>query len=317
MDATLNIAIAAEFELSEKIVERLEQSALEISSVSIVEITPFEEEQNIRFRNKGVEQLSPNEVEWADFNYVFFAGKLEQVSHIAKAAEQGCIVIDMLGVCSALSDVPVVVPTVNESEFFELRQRNIVSLPDPQVSQLALTLAPILQETNLNQVFVTSLLPASYTDVETVTKLAGQTARLLNGIPLDEEETRLAFDVYPHQTPSLSTQLQRIFPQLDRATFHAIQVPVFYGLAQKVTALSDYDIDYQPQNSELGALEETLITPVLNGEQENGEESVKLHLSQISAVENGVEFLSVADEQRFNLALLSVKLLEGIYQQGY
>ncbi|HHF5790204.1 TPA: oxidoreductase [Haemophilus influenzae] len=316
MDATLNIAIAAEFELSEKIVERLEQSALEISKVSIVEIIPFEEEQNIRFRNKGVEQLSPNEVEWADFNYVFFAGKLEQVSHIAQAAEQGCIVIDMLGVCSALSDVPVV-PTVNESQLLELRQRNIVSLPDPQVSQLALTLAPILQETNLNQVFVTSLLPASYTDAETVTKLAGQTARLLNGIPLDEEETRLAFDVYPHQAPNLSNQLQRIFPQLERATFHAIQVPVFYGLAQKVTALSDYDFDYQPQNSELVALEETLITPVLNGEQENGEESVKLHLSQISAVENGVEFWSVADEQRFNLALLSVKLLEGIYQQGY
>lgn len=317
MDATLNIAIAAEFELSEKIVERLEQSTLEISKISIVEMIPFEEEQNIRFRNKGVEQLFPNEVEWADFNYVFFSGKLEQVAHIAQAAEQGCIVIDMLGVCSALSDVPVVVPTVNESQLFELRQRNIVSLPDPQVSQLALTLAPILQETNLNQVFVTSLLPASYTDADTVTKLAGQTARLLNGIPLDEEETRLAFDVYPHQVPSLSNQLQRIFPQLDRAIFHAIQVPVFYGLAQKVTALSDYDFDYQPQNSELVALEETLITPVLNGEQENGEESVKLHLSQISAVENGVEFWSVADEQRFNLALLSVKLLEGIYQQGY
>lgn len=317
MDATLNIAIAAEFELSEKIVECLEQSTLEISNVSIVEIIPFEEEQNIRFRNKGVEQLAPNEVEWADFNYVFFAGKLEQVAHIAQAAEQGCIVIDMLGVCSALSDVPVVVPTVNESQLLELRQRNIVSLPDPQVSQLALTLAPILQETNLNQVFVTSLLPTSYTDAETVTKLAGQTARLLNGIPLDEEETRLAFDVYPYQTSSLSNQLQRIFPQLDRAIFHSIQVPVFYGLAQKVTALSDYDFDYQPQNSELIALEETLITPVLNGEQENGEESVKLHLSQISAVENGVEFWSVADEQRFNLALLSVKLLKGIYQQGY
>ena len=58
-----------------KIVERLEQSTLEISKVSIVEIIPFEEEQNIRFRNKGVEQLAPNEVEWADFNYVFFCRK--------------------------------------------------------------------------------------------------------------------------------------------------------------------------------------------------------------------------------------------------
>ena len=85
MDATLNIAIAAEFELSEKIVERLEQSTLEISNVSIVEMIPFEEEQNIRFRNKGVAKLSLNEVEWADFIYVFFAGNLEQVSNIAHA----------------------------------------------------------------------------------------------------------------------------------------------------------------------------------------------------------------------------------------
>ncbi|AVI96647.1 putative uSG1-like protein [Haemophilus influenzae] len=37
----------------------------------------------------------------------------------------------MLGVCSALSDMPVVVPTVNESQLLELRQRNIVSLPYP------------------------------------------------------------------------------------------------------------------------------------------------------------------------------------------
>lgn len=317
MDATLNIAIAAEFELSEKIVGCLEQSALEIGGISIVEIAPFEEEQIVRFRNKGVAQLTPSEVEWADFNYVFFAGRLEQAPLIAQAAEQGCVVIDMLGVCSALSDVPVVVPTVNESQLFEVRQRNIVSLPDPQVSQLSLSLAPILQETNLNQVFVTSLLPASYTNGEMVTKLAGQTARLLNGIPLDEGETRLAFDVYPHSATNLALQLQRIFPQLERATFHAVQVPVFYGLAQKVTALSDYAFDYQPQSSELIALEDTLITPVLNGEQKNGEEDVKLHLSQISAVENGIEFWSVADEQRFNLALLSVKLLEGMYRQGY
>lgn len=317
MDANLNIAIAAEFDLCEKIIERLEQSTLNIGDISIIELSPFEEEQIVRFRNKGVAQLAASEADWATFNYVFFAGNLEQVAHIAQAAEQGCVVIDMLGICAALSDVPVVVPTVNASQLFDLRQRNIVSLPDPQVSQLALSLSPILQETHLNQVFVTSLLPASYTNGETVTKLAGQTARLLNGIPLDEGETRLAFDVYPQAMANLAQQVQRIFPQLPQVTFHTIQVPVFYGLAQKVTALSDYDFDVQPQESELIALEENLITPVLNGEQENGEENVKLHLGQFSAVENGVEFWTVADEQRFNIALLGVKLLEEIYQQGY
>ncbi len=65
------------------------------------------------FEIKALEQLSPNEVEWSDFNCRLFAGKL-YVAYIVQAAEQGCIVIDMLGVCSAL-DVPVVVPTVNDS----------------------------------------------------------------------------------------------------------------------------------------------------------------------------------------------------------
>ena len=315
MDASLNIDIAAEFDLCEKIAEALEQSELDIGKVSIVEIYPFEEEQAVRFRNKAVAQLITDEIEWDSVNYLFFAGQIDQAPLLAQAAESGWVGIDLKGICSALSDVPVVVPTINEENLTELRQRNIVSLPDPQVSQLALSLAPIIQQTNLTQVFATSLLPASYTDGETVNKLAGQTARLLNGMPLDEGETRFAFDVFPQQAANLNLQLQKIFPQLDNVIFHQIQVPVFYGMAQKVTVLSDYD--YQPQQSELIELHDSLITPVINGENENGEESVKLHLSQQSAVDNGIEFWTVADEQRFNIALLGVKLLESIYHQGY
>ena len=43
---------------------------------------------------------------------------------LAQAAESGCVVIDLKGICSALSDVPVVVPTINEENLTELRQRN-------------------------------------------------------------------------------------------------------------------------------------------------------------------------------------------------
>lgn len=52
MDASLNIAIAAEFDLCEKITEALEQSELDVGKVSIVEIYPFEEEQAVRFAIK-------------------------------------------------------------------------------------------------------------------------------------------------------------------------------------------------------------------------------------------------------------------------
>ena len=47
-------------------------------------------------------------------------------------------------------------------------------------------------------------------------------------------------------------------------------------MAQKVTALSDYEFDFQPQQGELIELHDSLITPVINGENENGEESVKI-----------------------------------------
>ncbi|OOF51682.1 aspartate-semialdehyde dehydrogenase [Rodentibacter genomosp. 1] len=317
MDASLNIAIAAEFELCERIVEALEESELNIAKVTVVEIYPFEEEQGIRFKNKSVTQCSSKEMDWGELDYLFFAGNIEQVSHIVEAAEQGCVVIDMKGICSTLSDVPVVVPSINEENLIELRQRNIVSLPDPQVSQLALAIHPVLQTSHLTKIFTTSLLPASYQNIETVTKLAGQTARLLNGIPLEEGETRLAFDVYPQSTLSLSQQFQKIFPQLEAVVFHAVQAPVFYGMAQKVSVLSDYEIDFQPQENEFVQYHEHFITPVMTAEIESEISHVKLHISRLSAVENGIEFWTVADEQRFNLAHLSVKLLEAIYHQGY
>ncbi|OOR98653.1 aspartate-semialdehyde dehydrogenase [Canicola haemoglobinophilus] len=315
----LNIAIAAEFELAEKIAETLEQSQLEIESLKIVEIIPFNEEQGVRFKNKAVAQIASEEADWSEFNYVLFAGSVEQANLLAQAADAGCIVIDVLGICANISDIPVVVPSINEEQVVELRQRNIVSLPNPQVTQCALAINKMVD--NIRQVVITSLLPASYTNAEQVAKLAGQTAQLLNGIPLDEEQQRLAFDVFPVQNQNLAAQLQKIYPQLDNVVFHQIQVPVFYGMGQFVTTLSDYAIDIESQlqawqESELTQYHaEKVVTPVSNGESENREENVKLHISALSvmeksAVENSVEFWSVADEQRFNLALMAVKLVE-------
>lgn len=319
----LNIAIAAEFELCEKLAECLENSALKTATLRIVEIYPFNEEQGIRFNNSAVEQLSVAEVQWSDYDYVLFAGEVAFAEHIANAAEAGCVVIDMKGVCASVAAVPLILPTINDDLLMDLPQANILALPDPQVSQAALALVPLLAQYPLSQVLVTSLLPASYSNAETVSKLAGQTARLLNGIPLEENEQRFAFDVFPKSAVNLAAQLQKLFPTLN-AVFHSVQVPVFYGTAQKLTALSDYEIDSdllleQWKNHSLISLEDNLITPVSNAntETENAEQEAKLHLSNLTAVENGVEFWTVADEQRFTLAILTVKLLEKICQTNH
>ncbi|MDU8923948.1 oxidoreductase [Pasteurellaceae bacterium LIM206] len=323
MSTSLNIAIAAEFDLCEKIAAFLEQSDLAVDKLAIVEIYPFREEQGVRFNRKAVEQIALDEVEWAEINYLLFAGEFSHLVHLARAAGTGCVVVDMKGICSALSDVPVVVPSVNDEQLTELRQRNIVALPNPQVGQLALAVRPLLQEYDVTQLMVTSLLPASYTNAEQVTKLVGQSAQLLNGIPLDEGQPRLAFNVFPAAPQNLAGQLQRIFPSLDNVVFHQIEAPVFYGLGQMVSLSSNYELNDETvleqwrQNPLIQYHSEQMITPVGNGETENGEDNVYLHISNLSMRENRLEFWTVADEQRFNMALLAVKLVELIYRQGY
>ncbi|PJG86468.1 oxidoreductase [Conservatibacter flavescens] len=321
MSSNINIVIAAEFSLAEKIADFLAQSELDIAQLTVAEIYPFNEEQGLRFKGKTVMQQSMDDIDWTCVNYLLFAGEVSHASHLAKVTEQGVVVIDVKGVCSILSDVPVVVPSVNEQQLINLRQRHIVSLPDPQTTQLALALADLADE-NVQQVIVTSLLPAAYISNETVGKLVGQTAQLLNGIPLDEDQQRLAFDVFPSHNGNLTLQLQKIFPQLNNVIFHQVQTPVFYGLAQMVTVLSDYELTANTlmenwKMHDFIEYHDTLITPVTNGEVENYEETVALHISQLSAVENGLSFWSVSDEQRFAQAFIAVKLLEAIYQQGY
>ena len=323
MSTSLNVALVAEFDLCEKLAETLEQSCLEIEKLSVVELFPFSEEQGIRFNNKSVEQLPLDETEWSDFNYVFFAGDVAHAVHMAKAAQAGCVVIDLKGVCASLNDVPLIVPSINDEQLVVL-QRNIVSLPDPQVTQFVFSVSQFARENTLSQVLVTSLLPASYIDSDTVNKLAGQTAQLLNGIPLDEEQQRLAFDVFPSlkSTASLTAQVEKIFPQLSNVIFHQVQVPVFYGMAQMVTLRSEYEFDAQAQlhawqaNELVDYREASALTPVTNGEAEAGE-APKLHIGGLTALENGMQFWLVADEQRFDIALLGVKLAELVYQKGY
>ena len=231
--------------------------------------------------------------------------------------------IDLKGVCASLNDVPLIVPSINDEQLVVL-QRNIVSLPDPQVTQFVFSVSQFARENTLSQVLVTSLLPASYIDSYTVNKLAGQTAQLLNGIPLDEEQQRLAFDVFPSpkSTASLAAQVEKIFPQLSNVIFHQVQVPVFYGMAQMVTLRSEYEFDAQAQlhawqaNELVDYREASALTPVTNGEAEAGE-APKLHIGGLTALENGMQFWLVADEQRFDIALLGVKLAELVYQKGY
>ncbi|MEG9530022.1 oxidoreductase [Mannheimia indoligenes] len=320
----IHLAIASDFTLAEKLLEVLETQDLGIEKISAVELEPFGDEQNLRLGAKAVAQYALDEVNWAEFTHVLFAGKMAQAEVLAEAVKAGCVILDLYGITALISDVPVVVPSVNDENVANVRERNIVALANPQVSQLALALKPLLAQP-LNQVFVTSLLPSAYFGDEKVKELAGQTARLLNGIPFDENAERIAFDVVPANvqgeekklpfSKAFELQLAKVLPNLTACiTFHTIQVPVFYGVSQMVSVQSEYPLDAENLSTEWKATswinfnENSVITAVKNGENE---ERNALEISQLLVKsEQEIQFWSVADEQCFSLALLSVELLK-------
>lgn len=322
--STIHLAIASDFTLAEKLLEVLETQDLGIEKISAVELEPFGEEQNLRLGAKAVAQYALDEVNWAEFTHVLFAGKMAQAEVLAEAVKAGCVILDLYGITALISDVPVIVPSINDENVANLRERNIVALANPQVSQLALALKPLLAQP-LNQVFVTSLLPLAYFGNEKVKELAGQTARLLNGIPFDENAERIAFDVVPANvqgeekkqpfSKAFELQIAKVLPNLTACiTFHTIQVPVFYGVSQMVSVQSEYPLDAENLSTEwkttnwINFNENSVITAVKNGENE---ERNALEISRLLAKsEQEIQFWSVADEQRFSLALLSVELLK-------
>lgn len=321
--STVRLAIASDFALAEKLLEALENKELAIENISAVELEPFGEEQNLRWGAKAIAQYALDEVNWEEFSHVLFAGKMAQAEVLAEAVKAGCVILDLYGITALISDVPVIVPSVNDENVVNVRERNILALANPQISQLVLSLKPLLNQP-LSQIFVTSLLPSAYFGDEKVKALAGQTARLLNGIPFDETAERIAFDVVPANvqgeeknlpfSKAFELQLAKVLPNLTACmTFHAVQVPVFYGVSQMVSVQSTAQLDAEMLSEEWKAInwinfnEKAVITAVKNGENEEGN---ALEISQLlSKSENKIQFWSVSDEQRFSLAFLAVELL--------
>ncbi|AIK89759.1 oxidoreductase [Glaesserella parasuis] len=324
--ANIRLAIAADFLLAEKLLEALEQSSLDFEQISAVELESFGEEHSLRFGAKAVEQIAVEDVDWSQFSHVLFAGKMANAELLAQAVQAGCVILDLYGISALIGNVPVIVPSVNNEMIANMRERNIVALANPQISQLALALKPLLDQP-IQHIFVTSLLPSAYFGDEKVRELAGQTAQLLNGIPLDDEKPRVAFDAVPANVQgdekhlpfsrAFELQLAKVLPNLTASvTFHSVQVPVFYGISQMISVQSEYALDATAlseqwqQQAWVKFNSDNVITPVKNGEDE------EVNLLQISQLlnknENALQFWAVADEQRFSLAFLAVELLKEV-----
>ncbi len=98
--------------------------------------------------------------------------------------------------------MPLVVPGVNPQVLADYRNRNIVAVADSMVSQLLTAIKPLTEQAGLSRLHVTTMMSVSARGKVAVDDLAGQSARLLNGIPAEPGvfAKQLAFNLLPLMT---------------------------------------------------------------------------------------------------------------------
>lgn len=291
--------------------------------------------ENLRFAGRTLQVLSARDFDWSQVQLAFFTGGREASANYAEeAASAGCLVIDTSDLYAMEPDVPLVVPDVNPQVLADYRNRNIISVADSLTSQLLCAIKPLVDQAGLGRLQVTSLIAASSHGKAAVDSLAGESARLLNGLPAEENffGRQLAFNVLPLLADAEGSVLQerRLVDQVRKVmqdeglpmTVSTVQAPVFYGNAQIVHIENLRPVSAEEARDVLGQTDDIVLSEEDDYPTQVGDASGNVQLS-VGCLRNDygvpemLQFWSVADNVRFGGALMAVKTAERLVQEYF
>lgn len=290
--------------------------------------------EHLRYSGKSVIVQDVADFDWTQAQLAFFvAGAEASAAWVEEATNAGCLVIDSSGLFALEPDVPLVVPEVNPSVLADYRNRNVIAVANSLTSQLLASLKPLIDEGGLSRISVTSLLSASAHGKKAVDALAGQSAKLLNGIPIDEDDffgRQLAFNMLPLLPDSEGSvrEERRIVDEVRKIlqddglmiSASCIQSPVFYGHAQMVSFEALRPLAAEEARDAFSRGEDIVLSEETDFPTQVGDASGNPQLS-VGCVRNDygmpeqVQFWSVADNVRFGGALMAVKIAEKLVQE--
>lgn len=289
--------------------------------------------ENIRFDGKTVQVTDAAEFEWSQAQLAFFvAGRDATARYAEEAANAGCLVIDSSDLFALDPDVPLVVADVNPQVLADYRNRNIISVADSLTSQLLCAIKPLVEQAGLSRLQVTNLLSVSASGKAAVDSLAGESARLLNGIPADEHffGRQLAFNMLPLLPDNAGSvaQERRLVDQVRKVlqddglpiSVSCVQAPVFYGNAQIVHLEGLRPLSAEEARDELARSEDIVLSeedeyPTQVSDASGNDQLNVGCLRNDYGVPELLQFWSVADNIRFGGALMAVKVAEKLVQE--
>ena len=289
--------------------------------------------ETLRYDGKSLQVTDAAEFDWSQVQLAFFvAGREASARYAEDAANAGCLVIDSSDLFALEPDVPLVVPDVNPHVLADYRNRNIVSVANNATSQLLSAIKPLMENAGLGRLQVTNLLSVSSHGKAAVDSLAGESARLLNGVPVDESYfgRQLAFNLLPVQADDAGSvaQERQLVEQVRKVlqddglpvAVNTVQAPVFYGHTQLVHIENLRPVSAEEAREILLDVEDINVTDENDYPTPVSDASGSAHLS-IGCLRNDygipelLQFWSVADNVRFGGALMAVKTAEKLVQE--
>ena len=179
---------------------------------------------------------------------LFSAGASVSQCHAPRAGEAGCVVVDNSSQFRYDSDVPLIVPEVNPDAIEAYANRNIIANPNCSTIQMVVALKPIHAAVGIERINVATYQSVSGTGKEAIEELAGQSAALLNGKPVETSiyPKQIAFNALPHidvfmdngytkEEMKMVWETQKIMDDDSiRVNPTTVRVPVFYGHSEAV-----------------------------------------------------------------------------------
>ncbi|WIO73068.1 aspartate-semialdehyde dehydrogenase [Porticoccaceae bacterium LTM1] len=203
----------------------------------------------VTFKNRSVEVQNLAEFDFSRVQIALFsAGGSVSAQYAPEAAAAGCVVIDNTSEFRYDPDVPLVVPEVNPDALAGYSARNIIANPNCSTIQMLVALKPIHDEVGIDRINVCTYQSVSGSGRKGINELAGQTAKLLNGLPAEEKAypKQIAFNVLPQidafqdngytrEEMKMVWETQKIFgDDTIRVNPTCVRVPVFYGHSEAI-----------------------------------------------------------------------------------
>jgi len=274
----------------------------------------------------------------ADFDFskvqigLFSAGGSISAEFAPKAAAAGCVVIDNTSEFRYVDDIPLVVPEVNPHAIANYKTKGIIANPNCSTIQMLVALKPIQDAVGISRINVCTYQAVSGTGKEAISELASQTARLLNGLPVEPEvyPKQIAFNVLPQidvfmdngytkEEMKMVWETRKIMEDESiQVNPTAVRVPVFYGHSEalhietkeKLTAQACRELLEKAPGVQVMDTREDGGYPTAVTEGATNDPTYVGRIREDISHEKGINMWVVSDNVRKGAALNSIQIAE-------